>query len=147
MVVEYHYLYVFFLLLFFLFLFHRHWNLLNFHRDEVHGLFMYPPQTQHADCITPLLLHGDTKICFLQEVFFSHKNWKTSCVQWEESQGDKWANRKPTPSSSSTSLMRPVFSFSMDGKVYVCLHLCVCVYSTFWVHECVFRDWGSEKLS
>lgn len=149
MVVEYHYLYGFFLL-FFLFLFHRHWNLLNFHRDEVHGLFMYPPHHSMLIvlprfCFTETLKYVSCRKCF------SHKNWKNSCVQWEESQGDKWANRKQTPSSSSTSLMRPVFSFSMDGKVYVCLHLCVCVcvcvYSTFWVHECVFRDWGSEKLS
>lgn len=72
-------------------------------------------------CFTETLKYVSCRKCF------SHKNWKTSCVQWEESQGDKWANRKQTPSSSSTSLMRPVFSFSMDGKVYVCLHLCVCV--------------------
>lgn len=90
-------------------------------------------------CFTETLKYVSCRKCF------SHKNWKTSCVQWEESQGDKWANRKQTPSSSSTSLMRPVFSFSMDGKVYVCLHLCVCVcvldFLSAWMCISWLRQW------
>lgn len=144
MVVEYHYLYVFFFFFYFtdtkiywISAEMRCMGYLCIHRRR--SMLIVLPRF----CFTETLKYVSCRKCF------SHKNWKTSCVQWEESQGDKWANRKQTPSSSSTSLMRPVFSFSMDGKVYVCLHLCVCVctYSTFWVHECVFRDWGSEKLS
>lgn len=71
---------------------------------------------------------------------------KNSGVQREESQGDKWANRKQTPSSSWTSLMRPLLASIRMEK---CVCVCACTWVCARLSECmsVCRDWGSEKLS
>lgn len=73
--------------------------------EEVHGLFMYPPQTQHADFITLAAAAAASprrwNMFLAENVFHTQKNKKKEeknsvvvVVQREESQGDKWANRK-----------------------------------------------------